>query len=79
MLEHRRGKGAAQNEPAQQPKPKPYSTKAPQAKTQESHGETAGTEPGHQRERTNRKNEPARQPSRSPTQPQQLRSETHKA
>ena len=39
------------NEQARHPKPKPYSTKATQAKTQESTGEAAGNDPGDKRER----------------------------
>ena len=56
------------NEQARHPKPKPYSTKATQAKTQESHGEAAGNGAGDKRERertrTDKHEQEATKPSR---------------
>ena len=56
------------NEQARHPKPKPYSTKATQAKTQESHGEAAGNGAGDKRERertrTDKNEQEAAKPSK---------------
>jgi hypothetical protein len=52
----------------QTPKKKPHPTKAAQAKTQESQGEAAGNDTGHQRERTG---QPARTNTQLYTQPKQ--------
>ena len=55
-------------EQARHPRPKPYSTKATQAKTQESHGEAAGNGAGDKRERertrTDKNEQEATKPSR---------------
>jgi len=64
MPESKQGEAVAQNEPAQQPKPKPSSTTAAQANSQASHNEHARNEPGKQAQ--TRTNEQARQPKPKP-------------
>ena len=69
MPDHKQGGGVAQNEPAQQPKPKPSSTTQQHRQTTEQATENARET--NQEASTNKKKRTNKQcnPNRSPTQP----------